>query len=185
MDAFEVSASALTAQRMRMDVIASNLANANTTRLPDGTIGAYKRRNVMFAPLLQEAMGGSGGGEGGPQGHQSFANAIGLKPSSTMHQASAMAQGSPHPVLKAGISKTAGMAAMGVQITQIIQDSKSPDRLEYNPSHPDADADGFVHYPNINVVTEMVDMISASRSYEANVNAIMTTKTMGQAALQI
>jgi flagellar basal-body rod protein FlgC len=75
-----------------------------------------------------------------------------------------------------------GKARAGVQVTQIVQDT-SPDRLVYDPAHPDADRNGYVHMPNIDVVKEMVDMIAASRAYQANVTAIQEARAMGSAAL--
>jgi flagellar basal-body rod protein FlgC len=75
-----------------------------------------------------------------------------------------------------------GKARAGVQVTQIVQDT-SPDRLVYDPTHPDADRNGYVHMPNIDVVKEMVDMIAASRAYQANVTAIQEARAMGSAAL--
>jgi flagellar basal-body rod protein FlgC len=129
-----ISASALSAERLRMDVTAENLANAQTTRTEGG--GPYKRKEVV----LESA------GRGG------FAQAL------------AGAQGSRGP-------------EGGVRVAGITEDT-TPDRLVHDPSHPDADADGYVRMPNVNPVTEMVDLISASRSYEANVTAMQTAKQM-------
>jgi flagellar basal-body rod protein FlgC len=70
-------------------------------------------------------------------------------------------------------------------VTQIVEDEKTPMRLVYDPSHPDANKDGYVEFPNINPVTEMVDMISATRAYEANVNSIQAARSMGKAAMEI
>ena len=189
MDIFDISASALTAQRMRLDVIASNLANANTTRQKDGSIGAYKRHNVVFEPVMTDAVNALNGNSD-LGNHSNFANHIGLKTSSLMgtnrYGQSALGYSSGGgTTLKASITKTNSLVGMGVKVGQIVQDLKSPDRMEYNPGHPDADENGFVHMPNINVVSEMVDMIAASRSYEANVNAIQAGKGMIQAALNI
>ena len=133
--ALDISASGLTAERLRMNVTAENLANAQTTRGADG--GAYKRKLVV----LQEA------GNDGASARPSFG------------------------------AQLDGAIGSGVKVAQVSEDS-APDRLVYDPSHPDADGQGYVHMPNVNPVTEMVDLISASRSYEANVTAMQTAKQM-------
>jgi len=123
MDAMEISASALTAERIRMNLIASNLANANSTKTAEG--GPYRRKDPVFAK-----MGG------------------------------------------------------GVKVVDIVED-QSPPRLQYDPSHPDADMKGNVAFPNVNVVEEMADMISATRAYEANMTAAKASMDMQMKALQI
>jgi flagellar basal-body rod protein FlgC len=146
----EVSASGLSAERLAMDVIANNLANANTTRTPEG--GAFKRQLIVFAQK----------GEA-PQG-DSFV---------------------PDPIPDdndAGALTNLNGSRAGVQAVAIVPDS-TPDRLVYDPTHPDADAQGYVHMPNIDVVKEMVDMIAASRAYQANVTAIQEARAMGSATL--
>lgn len=132
-DAIEIAASGLTAQRLRMDVTAENLANAQTTRSPDG--GPYRRKSVV----LQQAAGGGFAGQ--------LAGIVG------------------------GGSAPAGVEAAGVVADQ------TPLRRVYDPGHPDADAQGYVQMPNVNPVTEMVDLIDASRAYEANLTAMQTAKT--------
>ena len=179
-DTFDISGSALTAQRARLDVIAGNLANVNSTRKADGTVGAYHRRNVVFATLLDQAKQNHGMASSVPFGSSSGGNGMGNK----WMNASEGSHGSPYFKLFANETRTDSVA-QGVKITQIVEDDKSPDRIVFDPSHPDADAQGYVHMPNINPVAEMVDMIAASRAYEANVNAITTAKVMGQAALDI
>ncbi|QHW30072.1 flagellar basal body rod protein FlgC [Paenibacillus rhizovicinus] len=141
---FDASASALTAQRLRMDVISSNIANAETTRASyvNGRYEPYKRKMVVLEPTSQ-----------------SFADTL----NSQMN----------------GSSQTPGVKA-----TKIIEDS-TPLKLVYNPTHPDADENGYVKMPNVDVLKEMVDMISASRSYEANVTAMNATKGMFVKALEI
>jgi len=134
----DISASALAAERTRMNLISSNLANANSTRSADG--GPYKRRDAVFtAATLPGSFG-------------------------------------------AALSKA--QDAKGVQVSQISQD-QNPPRLQYEPNHPDADASGYVAYPNVNVVEEMADMISASRSYEANVTAAQAAKSMALKTLEL
>ena len=131
----DISASALSAERLRMDVTAENLANAQSTRTANG--GPYRRKEVVLEST----------GDGG------FAGAL----------ASARASG--------------GGPEGGVRVSGIVVD-QTPNRLVYDPSHPDANAQGYVSMPNVNPVTEMVDLITASRSYEANVTAMQTSKQM-------
>ena len=142
-DALEVSASALTAERLRMDVTAENLANAQSTRGANG--GVYKRKEVV----LQEAA---------PT--QNFG--------ATLRSAMAGASGLP---------ASAGSTPGGVQVQAIAEDSRPP-RMVYDPGHPDANAKGYVAMPNVDTVTEMVDLISSSRSYDANVTAMQDSKQM-------
>ncbi len=133
---FDVSASGLTAQRLRMDTIANNLANVNTTRTERG--GPYRRQMPVFASrYLPQALAVQGGFRGA-----------------------------------------------GVRVLGIVEDTDPP-RLVYDPAHPDANADGYVAMPNVNVVTEMVDMIGASRAYEANIAALNAFKNMAMKALEI
>lgn len=127
-DSFRISGSALTAQRLRLDAIASNLANLETTRTPEG--GPYRRQAVVFAP---------------------------------------------RPV--------SGVGAVGVQVTAVLSQARF--RRVYDPGHPDADADGFVTMPDINLATEMTDLLSAVRAYEANVSAINALRQMAQRALEL
>lgn len=141
-DAIDTAASGLSAERLRMDVTAENLANAQTTKGADGQ--PYRRRVVE----LQEAA---------PNG---FGATLG----------SAMAR-------QTG-------AAGGVRVAGIAQDA-TPNRLVYDPGHPDADARGYVSMPNVQPVTEMVDLISASRGYEANVTVMQTAKQMFAKTLDI
>jgi flagellar basal-body rod protein FlgC len=136
----DISASALSAERLRMDVTAENLANAQSTRTANG--GPYRRKEVVL-----EATGDSG-----------FAGAL----------ASARASGA---------GSSGGAANGGVRVAGIVED-QTPNRLVYDPGNPDANAQGYVSMPNVNPVTEMVDLISASRSYEANVTAMQTSKQM-------
>jgi flagellar basal-body rod protein FlgC len=129
-DSLSISGSGMTAERMRLDVIASNLANADTTRGADGQ--PYRRKEVVL-----EAQRGS------------FADVLG-----------------------------------GVRVAGVVDDP-SPPRRVYDPGHPDADAQGYVSLPNVSPVTEMVDMITASRGYEANVQALNQAKQMFTRTLDI
>ena len=137
--AFAISASGLRAQRLRMDVIAANLANAQSTRTPEG--GPYRRRDVVLEAVPQS---------------ESFDD-----------------------MLAAG-----GAPTTAVKVSRIVEDTRPP-QVVYDPGHPDADADGYVALPNVNVVTEMVDMMAATRAYEANIAALNATKRILEAALEI
>jgi flagellar basal-body rod protein FlgC len=161
-EALNISASALYAQRVKMDTIASNIANVNTTRKPDGTTGAYKRKEVVFEAVYNEAVNreNSGSSEFIPP----------------------QMQGN---MLRGGISLNSPNVANGVAVSQIKEDNETAFKRIYNPGHPDAGKDGYVNMPNINIVTEMVDMISASRAYEANVTTMEASKSMISAAMRI
>jgi flagellar basal-body rod protein FlgC len=143
-DALDIAGSGLSAERLRMDVTAENLANAQTTRGANG--GPYRRKEVV----LQQVQGQAGGG---------FRTAL----------AGAM-----------GGERRPG----GVQAAQVVEDPNPP-KMVYDPGHPDADGQGYVRMPNVNPVTEMVDLISSSRAYEANVTAMQSAKTMFAKTLDI
>jgi flagellar basal-body rod protein FlgC len=147
-DALNVSATGLTAERLRMDVTAENLANAQTTRGADGQ--PYRRKEVVLAEV-----------ESGGFGSQ-LAKAIGAG------SASGARVGGPS----------------GVEVAGISQD-QTPGKLVYDPGHPDADAKGYVRMPNVDTVAEMVDLISASRAYEANVTAMNAAKQMFSKTLDL
>jgi flagellar basal-body rod protein FlgC len=124
----DVASTGLSAQRIRINVIASNMANANTTRGEEG--GAYRKKNVIFEQVLK------------------------------------------------------GEHKGGVRVREILPDTKPP-MLRYEPAHPDANEEGYVAYPNINPVEELVNMLEASRSYEANVTMVNTAKQLAQSAIGI
>jgi len=136
----DIAASGLTAERLRMDIIANNIANAASTRTEDG--GPYRRQMPVFAPREAESF------------------------SSVFNRTQSQ------------------MDSEGVRVVGITKDA-APFKKVYNPHHPDADKDGYVNMPNVDTVTEMVDMISASRSYEANVTVINAAKSMALKALEI
>lgn len=163
-DSMDISASGLYAQRLKMDAVASNIANVNTTRGPDGSPQPYVRKQVAFSAIYDKALSG---GSLPSRSHD-------LQYNSTTGQMS----------LKGNVSFDSPMVARGVEVSE-ISDDKDPYKMVYNPSHPDSDKDGFVKMPNINVVSEMVDMISASRCYEANISSIEAAKSMINAALKI
>jgi flagellar basal-body rod protein FlgC len=157
--ALSISSRGLSAQRRRMNVIADNLANAETTRTEEG--GAYRRKLVVLK-------------EKGERVFSSMVRQAGLALSTT-HQAH----------MPAG-SEPAGPAIESESALDVREEQdSSPLRRVHDPGHPDADADGYVTLPNVNIVTEMVNMVSASRAYEANVVAVNATKTMAKDALEI
>lgn len=160
----DVSASALKAERVRAEVVASNMANAETTRTPEG--GPYQRHHVVF-----EAEGGS----------SSFGHSL-------MSQIHGNAFGSGFDDGLASSlpgSVTASNATPGgVAVTGVIADESAPLR-RYDPEHPDAGPDGFVAYPDINPLTEMVDLMGATRSYGMNASAVQAEKNMVTSSLDI
>ena len=139
----EISGSALTAQRLRMNVTAENIANAETTKGADGN--PYRRKEVTLQSV----------GQAGTFGSQ-LSRAMG----------------------------TSGVAPGGVQATAITED-QTDGKLVYDPSHPDANEQGYVQMPNVDTVTEMVDLIDAQRAYEANVTAMSASKQMFAKTLEI
>jgi len=148
-NAMNVSASGLTAQRLRMDVISENIANVNTTRTQEG--GPFQRKTVLFQEIQETPFTALFRGvfdDEGPHTHR-------------------------------GIGQ-----GFGVRVQQIVRDP-SDGPLHFDPYHPDANEEGYVRMPNINIVEEMVHMISASRSYEANITALNTTKGMLARTLDI
>ena len=167
---FGVSASGLTAERLRMDVIANNIANANTTRTPEG--GPYVRQIVNFMPR---------GAAPRPAGAVNpFEELVASVVSRVQYRFPLALTGPVHPLS----GEAANHQAAGVRVAGIATDP-APAKKMFDPGHPDADAEGYVSLPNVNVVKEMVDMISASRAYEANVTAINAAKSMMAKALEI
>ncbi len=136
----ETSASGLTAERFRLDLIASNLANAESTRTETGEV--YRRKVALFSP------------------------------------------GSARYSFRDIFASRYGDVSQGVKVVG-IQEDQSPLKRTYMPGHPDADQDGYVTFPNVDVVLEMVDMMMATRAYEANVTAIEAAKSMAQKALAL
>ena len=140
--AFDISASGLTAQRYRMDIISENVANANTTRTQNGD--PYVRKVVYFE-------------EKGVRGSDTFSHVLN------------------------SVSKN--YAGKGVKVGKVLEDRKTPQNIVYDPSHPDADENGYVIYPNVNIITEMTNLIDASRSYEANATAFEASKAIAKQGL--
>jgi flagellar basal-body rod protein FlgC len=139
-----ISGTALTAERLRMDVISNNIANSQTTRTEDG--GAYRRKQVVFQAQEQ--------------------------------------QGLPISRFKRHVDLASQHGLSGVRVRRIIENENDMVRT-HDPDHPDADVEGFVEYPNVDITTEMVDLMAASKAYQANITVIQTSKSMAQAALQI
>jgi flagellar basal-body rod protein FlgC len=162
--AFDVSAAGLSAQRARLNVISTNLANVETTRTPEG--GPYRRHTVVFT-------GGSSSSSDLFAKLLAQQNKLGLsiEKTSPRHLDAA----APVPFADRGV---------GVQ-HDVVTDDKTPLRMEYDPGHPDANADGYVAYPNVDVVREMTDLMAASRAYEANVTVLNATKALVRKALEI
>ena len=137
--AFNISASGLSAERFRMEIVANNIANASVTRTPNG--GAYRRKEVVFEAAMNE-MGVA---------HDRASHSSGLD---------------------------------GVRVIGVVDDSSEMPRI-HNPGHPDADADGFVTMPNVNLPMEMVNLITATRAYEANLKTAQSFVEMNQQALSL
>ena len=165
-NSFDISASGMHAQKIKMDTIASNMANVNTTRKPDGSPGVYVRKDVTFKAIYNDKLG----------------DTTPVFPSGNHEAYWSQNQGTI--ALRGGITYDEKEISQGVQVTEITN-SKNPYKTVYDPSNPEADEDGFVTLPNISIVEEMVNMISSSRAYEANSAAAETIKNMIAAALKI
>ena len=139
--AFNISASGMTAERFRLDTIAENIANVNTTRTEDGT--PYRRKIVTFAEKQ-------------------------VTPFTAYYQ-----------------TARARLVGNGVKVHSVKEDTETDFIMEYDPSNPDADENGYVSYPNVNTVTEMTNLIDASRADEANTTAYEASKTIAQSGLSI
>ncbi|EAK7623340.1 flagellar basal body rod protein FlgC [Campylobacter jejuni] len=155
---FDISGYGLSAQRFRMNVISSNIANANTTRTAEG--GPYRRREVIFKAtdfdkLLNERINKD----------NNF-----LKYENPLNDPSSPEEAKP--------------AIQSVVVDKVVRDDKDF-RMKYDPSHPDANAEGYVAYPNVNPVIEMADLIEATRAYQANISAFTSAKTIAQSAIDL
>ncbi|MBR1681530.1 flagellar basal body rod protein FlgC [bacterium] len=166
LNTFDIAASGMTAQRIKMDTVASNIANVNTTRNPDGSKGVYVKKRVNFKAIYEDELS---------RGARNFAA------NSTDARFNPV---SGRFEINTGIALNQGLVSNGVRV-ESIQETDEPTKLIYDPNHPDADAEGYVELPNINVVEEMVDMVSASKAYEANSVVAENVKTMIQSALNI
>lgn len=140
-NSINISSSGLTAERLKMDIISKNIANANTTKTSNGT--PYRRQMVVFK-----------------ENSKNFSEVL------------------------QNISNNNLNLVRGVKVSKIVED-KSPFKKNYDPGHPDADENGYVSMPNVDIIKEMVDMISATRAYEANITSINSSKSMAMKALEI
>ena len=158
---FDVAATGMEAQRIKMDTVSSNIANVNTTRNAKGEREVYHKKQVNFKEMA-------------------------IKKGFAFPQGNAFVEFDPpsEPQLRGGVSMGNNQIATGVMVNSIT-DADNPTRIVYDPNHPDADKDGYVELPNVNIVEEMVNMVKASRAYEANVTIAQTTKTMIQSAINI
>ena len=163
---FDIAGSAMTAQRVKMDTIASNIANVHTTRRPDGSKGVYVKKDVSFRTIYEDNI------------NRGFSNFSSNSPDAQFDPKTG------NMLINANVALNNGMVTGGVQVEQIYERADGV-KTVYDPSHPDADEEGYVDLPNVNVVEEMVDMIAASRAYEANATVAENVKTMMQSAMNI
>lgn len=163
-DVFDIGASGLYAQRLRMDTVASNLANVNTTRNEKGEAIPYVKKKVVFQTTFQNELNRPAFPTGGVTPGYSAVN--------------------DNMLLKGNVTYDSPRAVSGVSVSS-IEETKEKFKMVYEPDHPDANEDGFVKMPNINAVSEMIEMMTASRAYEANVTSIETAKSMIRSSLKI
>ena len=158
-DSFDISASGMSAEQYRMDIISQNMANAHTTRTEDGT--PYVRKVVTFQEKTNTK-------------ERNFKHMLDT----------AFSNLSGRPL---GSTNSARLSSpgSGVKIGGLYEDTWTEEGMAYDPEHPDADENGYVHYPNVNVITEMTNMIDASRGYEANQAAFEATKAMANKGLEM
>lgn len=155
---FDISGYGLSAQRFRLNVISSNIANANTTRTEEG--GAYRRREVVFrATDFSEILNKQ------------------IKEDNNLLEYE-------NPLKDPSSPQNAHPSIMSVVVDKVVRDDKEF-RMKYEPNHPDANDEGYVAYPNINPVIEMADLIEATRAYQANVAAFNSTKSITQSAIDL
>ena len=158
MSSFDISGYGLSAQRVRVNTISQNIANAQTTRTDEG--GPYRRKEVVFKAI---------------DFNEQFNKAInGMTNSSEFED----------PLDEGSFGKKVNPAIMSVVVDKISRDDSEP-KMKFEPQHPDADANGYVAYPNINPVIEMADLVEATRSYQANVAAFESSKDMANAAISL
>ena len=161
-----ISASGLRGQRVKMDVVAQNLANAETTRTEDGI--PYRRQRAVFREVLEQKA---------------------RRVRSRLQDDAGRAAGSKMAITDAnqlsGLSRRAVESMRGISSEVDVAPDASDFRVVFDPGHPDADEEGYVLLPNVNAITEMVDMIAANRAYEANVSAVQAAKDMFTQALKI
>ena len=158
LNSFDISGYGLSAQRVRVNTISSNIANAQTTRTEEG--GPYRRREVVFKAV---------------NFNDKYNDALNQLSKSAPYE---------DPLNEGDFGKKVNPAIMSVIIDKIVRDDREPN-MKYEPNHPDADAKGYVAYPNINPVIEMSDLVEATRSYQANVAAFQSAKDMANSSLSL
>lgn len=158
LSSFDISGYGLSAQRVRVNTISSNIANAETTRTDEG--GPYRRRSVVFQAMdFNKVL------------NDKMAKDLNLLEYSD-------------PLDEGHAGKKANPSIMSVFVDKIVRDDREP-KMKYEPGHPDANAKGYVAYPNINPVVEMADLIEATRAYQANVASFQTSKSLANSAIDI
>jgi flagellar basal-body rod protein FlgC len=158
LNSFDISGYGLSAQRVRVNTISGNIANAQTTRTEEG--GPYRRKEVLFKAI-------------------NFNDVY-----NDMLQESTTSLPYSDPLDEGEFGKKANPAIMSVVVDKVVRDDSKP-QMRYEPNHPDADANGYVAYPNINPVVEMADLVEATRSYQANVAAFQSAKDMANSAISL
>ena len=159
LNSFDISGYGLSAQRFRLNIISTNIANANTTRTDEG--GPYRRQSVVYRAVDFDQH----------LNKQLAKNTDSLRYEDPLDE-------------ELGYDRRLNPAVMGVIVDKVVRDDREPN-MRFEPGHPDANAEGYVAYPNINPVVEMADMIEASRAYQANVSAFQSAKTMANSAIDM
>ena len=158
LNSFDISGYGLSAQRVRVNTISSNIANAQTTRTDEG--GPYRRKEVVFKAI---------------DFNEYYNKALGESTKSAKFE---------DPLNEGDLGKIVNPAIMSVIVDKISRDDSTP-KLKYDPTHPDSDANGYVAYPNINPVIEMADLVEATRSYQANVSAFQSAKDIANSSISL
>ncbi|MBA1433418.1 MAG: flagellar basal body rod protein FlgC [Epsilonproteobacteria bacterium] len=158
LNSFDISGYGLSAQRVRVNAISSNIANAQTTRTDEG--GPYHRKEVVFKAINFNDV---------------YNNMIDNETNKAAYA---------NPLDENQFGKKANPAIMSVIVDKVVRDDSKP-LMKYEPNHPDADANGYVAYPNINPVVEMADLVEATRSYQANVAAFQSAKDMASSSVSL
>jgi len=158
LNSFDISGYGLSAQRVRVNTISSNIANAQTTRTAEG--GPYRRQEVVFRAV---------------DFNEQYNKALGETTQSAKYE---------DPLSEGDFGKKVNPAIMSVIVDKISRDDSKP-QMKFEPNHPDADASGYVAYPNINPVIEMADLVEATRSYQANVAAFQSAKDIANSSISL
>jgi len=158
LNSFDISGYGLSAQRVRVNTVSSNIANAQTTRTAEG--GPYRRQEVVFRAI---------------DFNEQYNKALGETTQSAKYE---------DPLSEGDFGKKVNPAIMSVIVDKISRDDSKP-QMKFEPNHPDADASGYVAYPNINPVIEMADLVEATRSYQANVAAFQSAKDMANSSISL